>query len=437
MWRSLAAGRKVATIVVQPEDKFRLGDFLTQSLNNLDWTEFRGAVAFAKRSGTRHIREALRQFTKRASVNLSVGINSGGTSAEGLEDLIAALLPAGKLWIFHNPIGSTFHPKIFLFKNARAADLIIGSGNLTEGGLYTNYEAGVRLMLDRSDPAQQEILNGIEAALDRWSTYAAGTCLSLDATLLKKLVESGKVPVEALARETEESGSATVALAKGKGVALFRPKAVPSAPKVPTTAPKRAKPAARSSGSTALAAVGSSSVSVVSTSRSFVMTLQRTDVGYGQTSSGTAQRSPEIFVPMRAVDMEPGFWGWPTSYIVDKAWVAKHAKEIAKKAKSRRSSRPLEKMDRQQVRIKVNKTSRLVKATIWFNPEKVDLRIRHKELREAGNVGDILVLSKARTGASYDYNFKIVPPTDGRFPALLKACGNNVASNSKKRFGYI
>jgi HKD family nuclease len=427
----------VATIVVQPEDKFRLGDFLTRSLNNPDWTEFRGAVAFAKRSGTRHIREALRQFTKRASVNLSVGINSGGTSAEGLEDLIAAVLPAGKLWIFHNPNGSTFHPKVFLFKNIRAADLIIGSGNLTEGGLYTNYEAGVRLMLERSDPAQQEVLKGIEAALDRWSTHAAGTCLALDATLLKKLVESGKVPVEALARETEESASATGASAKGSGDALFRPKGVPAAPRAPTTDTKRAKPAARSSSATAHAAVGPSSVSLVSTPRSFVMTLHKTDMGYGQTSKGTAPRSAEIFVPMRAVDMEPAFWGWPTSYTVDKAWVARHAKEIAKKAKSRRTSRPLEKMDREKVRIKVTKTNRLVEATIWFNPEKVDLRIRHKELREAGNVGDILVLSKTTTGESYDYNFNIIPPTDGRFPALLKACGNKVASNSKKRFGYI
>ncbi len=33
--------------------------------------------------------------------------------------------------------------------------------------------------------------------------------------------------------------------------------------------------------------------------RGFVMTLQKTDVGRGQTTAGTSARSPEIFIPLQ------------------------------------------------------------------------------------------------------------------------------------------
>ena len=44
--------------------------------------------------------------------------------------------------VFHNPLPHTFHPKLYLFKSDDHAEMVMGSGNLTEGGLYTNYEAG-------------------------------------------------------------------------------------------------------------------------------------------------------------------------------------------------------------------------------------------------------------------------------------------------------
>jgi len=58
-------------------------------------------------------------------------------------------------------------------------------------------------------------------------------------------------------------------------------------------------------------------VATVST-QTFIMTLQKTDVGYGQVTSGTSRRSPEIFVPMKAVDTNPGFWGWPARFILSR-----------------------------------------------------------------------------------------------------------------------
>src|SRR5947209_3017195 len=127
-------------IIEQPLGKLRLGSFLQESLANAQWQEFRAAIAFVKYSGVKHVKGALAEFAQRATVRLSVGIDSGGTSVEGLSALLDAIKDKGEVWIFHNASRSTFHPKVYLFKNENAAELVVGSGNLTEGGLFSNYE---------------------------------------------------------------------------------------------------------------------------------------------------------------------------------------------------------------------------------------------------------------------------------------------------------
>src|SRR5438552_4048830 len=94
----------------QPTGKVRLGDYLKSHLQRKEWTHFRAAIAFVKRSGTHHIREALDQFSRQASVKISVGIDVGGTSMEGLRDLLEGLENRGEVWVYHNENNSTFHP---------------------------------------------------------------------------------------------------------------------------------------------------------------------------------------------------------------------------------------------------------------------------------------------------------------------------------------
>lgn len=424
----------LVAFMAQPGDSFRLGDFLVESLKRLDWTEFRAAVAFVKRSGTKHVSNALAEFSKRAPVNITAGIDSNGTSAEGLQDLISAVSRTGKLWIFHNANSSTFHPKIYLFKNVTNAEIVIGSGNLTEGGLYTNYEANIRFKLDLKDPIHRSILTDVEAALNSWSVPVAGICLRLDDALLKKLMDSGRVLPEALTREIEERGPDKTVSSSFKRDSLFKVSKVQPAPKtlMHSSGVKLSKKA-----SISLSASSKGSARTATT-RTFVMTLQNTDVGFGQKTPGAQARSAEIFVPIRAVDANPDFWGWPNLFTVDKKWSAKHAARITSKMTSaRRSKRPLDKMDRYSVRIRTVKPKGVVTATIWYNPEKIDLRIRHEQLRAAGKVGDILVFGAAPPGARYDYNFEVISHTDSRFASFEAACNTKVAANSKKRFGYI
>ena len=114
----------------QPAPSNRLGDFLKDNLAGR-WTHFRAAVAFVKRSGVRHVAPALTAFVRTGHAEIIAGIDHRGTSGEGLRDLLHAVSPRGRIIVFHNRLPFTFHPKAYLFKSPAAAEVLVGSGNLT------------------------------------------------------------------------------------------------------------------------------------------------------------------------------------------------------------------------------------------------------------------------------------------------------------------
>jgi hypothetical protein len=161
--------------ITQPFGEVRLGEFLFTHLADPQWTTFRAAVAFVKRSGTQHIRQALREFSGRAQVKISVGVDLYGTSREGLMDLLEAT-PGGEVFVYRNNGPYTFHPKVYVFKSAERADVLAGSGNLTGGGLFTNYEASLAASLNLAVPEDAAFLEIVEATLDAWSQPQQGIC---------------------------------------------------------------------------------------------------------------------------------------------------------------------------------------------------------------------------------------------------------------------
>jgi hypothetical protein len=142
------------------------------------------------------------------------------------------------------------------------------------------------------------------------------------------------------------------------------------------------------------------------------MTLQRTDVGVGQTTTGASRRSPEIFVPLAARDHAPEFWGWPDKFVEDAATAGK--------------------MDRSNVRMRLAGDIISVNMMTW--PVRRDFRLRSEALRSAGDVGDILRLERA-VGKPFDYYAAIIPAGSSEYPHYDGLCVNDVR-NSKKRFGY-
>ena len=394
----------------QPSGSVRLGDYLKDNLSR-QWTHFRAAVAFIKRSGVRHIAPVLTDFARAGHVEVIAGIDHRGTSLEGLQDLLNAVSPEGRIIIFHNRLPFTFHPKIYLFKSPSAADLMVGSGNLTEGGLFTNYEAGLRVVLDLSDSEQAAILQSIEQVLDTWADPSAGTAYVLDDTLLTRLAAFDLVPSEAVTDSDPVGSERDDGKNRfGHTNLPFVARTEPLAPPVPLPVTDPDVSSSRNQVTTATAdASRPHELDVIG----FVMTLQRTDVSVGQITARASRRSPEVFIPLVARDAEPGFWGWPDDFV--------------------RSSRPPHPRSRTDVRMRL--LGEVISATIMTWPPKRDFRLRSTALRRAGHIGDILRMEKTDPVAGHEYDVEVIPRGTSRHSAYLALCRHSVR-NSEKRYGY-
>lgn len=403
----------MTTVIYNPEGCRRLGDVLVQNLLSRKWLVFRAAVAFVKQSGTKHLAEPLRTFLGHGSAKISVGIDHRGTSVEGLTELLSALGERGEGFVFHNRSLSTFHPKLYLFANERGAECLIGSGNLTEGGLFTNYEVFVGLSLDKNEANDRKILASIERLLDCWSDATRGTVQRLSLDLISILREAGDLLTEEEIRKTEKRTESVFGARSGasRGRKLFQSVAVNPAPRVTGKVRRkthRPGPAKRGRGQGAPV---------------FVMTLQQTDVGVGQKTMGASKRSPEIFIPMNAVREDPGFWGWPDLFVPDPKWAKKKDRDGHGK------------MDRPSVKMLLG--GAVLGVNWWYNPEKIDIRLRNAALRDAGNVGDIIRIDKVDPGLGYEYVVRIISASDPDFAFHLGQCLEHVKPPSMKRYGYF
>jgi len=389
-----------------------------------------------------YMHERLREFSRRAEVKISVGIDMYGTSREGLADLLDAT-PGGEIFVYRNNGPYTFHPKVYLFGSASRADIIVGSGNLTGGGLFTNYEAALAASLDLGIPEDAAFFQSVGAALDAWSRPQEGVCHLLTPEFLIRLVESGLVRGEAdlaAMQETRtpgqpESGAPPAEARHAGGVAeaptapLFISVPVPPPPPVGTpqarTAGAEITPEAAEAPPAAVIAPPGILPAQAGGPSCFAMILQKTDVSLGQTSKGTSRRSPEVFIPLAALDQNPAFWRFPDRFKPDTKWNKTHPT-------SRRNG--LGKMDRTNVPVRIIGVIQSV--WMFFYPRKGDLRLRNEALRGSGKVGDILLIRRVDPQKGFEYDVQVAPQRSPSFHQLQPFCTTPVR-NSRKRFGYF
>lgn len=108
-------------------------------------SSWRGIFAFASRAGVDSLigDPQIQDFLRQSALSLLVGLDAV-TTRQALERLRELELEHQRLSVrvFWNPTGALFHPKVARFEypdGARA--VIVGSGNLTPGGLRQNFEA--------------------------------------------------------------------------------------------------------------------------------------------------------------------------------------------------------------------------------------------------------------------------------------------------------
>ncbi|MCZ7380786.1 MAG: phospholipase D-like domain-containing protein [Candidatus Methanoperedens sp.] len=112
------------------------------------------AVAFLENSGIAIIRQNIEEIKNKVSISIITGLDFGITAPKALQELLNLDLCCN---IFH---GENFHPKLYIFeKNGNEATVIIGSSNLSKGGLSTNYEANIILSGDISEVPIRDSIN--------------------------------------------------------------------------------------------------------------------------------------------------------------------------------------------------------------------------------------------------------------------------------------
>jgi HKD family nuclease len=141
------------------------GDAVRELFNVVDIQKVIFSVAFINESGVEQISEMLNQYSDRASVY--AGIRNDITSHQGL----SALLDTG-VELFTVDTGSRailFHPKLYFVQGAAQARLVIGSANLTPGGLNNNIEAGLLVDFDLDVASDKRVVERIIAEFTKLS----------------------------------------------------------------------------------------------------------------------------------------------------------------------------------------------------------------------------------------------------------------------------
>ena len=130
---------------LDPDTKY-LVEALVEQLAAEEIERWRGLYSFATGDGVRNLfieDPTVSEYINRARTEIVVGIDLV-TNPSALEQL--AELTAGidrfSAQVFHSQGGTLFHPKVSAFyRNDGLATVVLGSGNLTPGGLEGNTEA--------------------------------------------------------------------------------------------------------------------------------------------------------------------------------------------------------------------------------------------------------------------------------------------------------
>ncbi|KIM10151.1 MAG: hypothetical protein KU37_11755 [Sulfuricurvum sp. PC08-66] len=225
----------------------QLGNHLIELLDSEKYHTLNILVAFAKNSGVLRIINSLEKFRKKGGiVNVYVGVDLGGTSYEALT---ALLLHTNSLNIVHSEKFQTFHSKIYQFLGDANGLIIVGSNNLTGGGLWTNFESSILIPLDGSSDNDAKILKEMSSYIKgltslKNSFMPINTQKSIDDLLqngyiLKEVAEQVRLSKATTTKETHErlfGNGAQAKLPRLTTPKIEQTAAISKSPTLPTTA---------------------------------------------------------------------------------------------------------------------------------------------------------------------------------------------------------
>ena len=120
------------------------------------------SVAYMNKAGVRVLREALGPHKKKLS--LFAGIRNPITTYQAMRS--AFELGVDLTAVDTGSMHVAFHPKLYYARGEKEARLMVGSANLTPGGLNNNIEASLVTVLDLADEDDLDLCTQIEAGFD-------------------------------------------------------------------------------------------------------------------------------------------------------------------------------------------------------------------------------------------------------------------------------
>lgn len=205
------------------------------------------STAFMNRGGLLQIGESLKRVA--AVTTIIAGIRNGITSAQGL--LAALEFGCTAFAVDTGSRNVIFHPKIYYARNVSAARLVMGSANLTIGGLNSNIEASVTMTLDLGVKDDADFVADVEAKIAGMrADYPEHVFNVANAAAVALLLEAGRVVDESIVAAPTPGGSSgnrdldTIPKMKLKTLPIKRPATLPAAAAHATPAPAPVAPAA-------------------------------------------------------------------------------------------------------------------------------------------------------------------------------------------------
>lgn len=169
-----------------------LRDFLHALASDQGVRTVRVVVAWAKRSGLIRAADDLRAIRDHGGAVLAiVGVSEGGATEQGLRALIEL---TDEAHVFHD-FGRTFHPKVYLGEAGDHAMLLVGSHNLTAGGLAWNYEAGLLASLDLHADDDRQLRDDVVTYFERLRSDT-DVCKRLDLASLEAMLADGSLIIQ-------------------------------------------------------------------------------------------------------------------------------------------------------------------------------------------------------------------------------------------------
>ena len=244
------------------------------------------------------------------TISIVLGLDLGGTSKEVLQQLSTWNV---NVTVVKNRIpGHTFHPKVYLLEWDASATIIIGSSNLTEGGLFRNYEGSACIHYDL--PADSQLYASALDELRRFLRPEGPTAKRLTREYLTVLLARAEIPTEGQARERRTSQfrrDAAIAIADDQVFGAERISSPPPLPadllerlirnvgaRRPQAAPQRF-PANRQQRA---GRIREEQIYPAA----FYMSLPTLQ---GRNIPGEAR------IPLAAIELAEEFWGWPDNYV--------------------------------------------------------------------------------------------------------------------------